>query len=116
MTTNAAPADIRKELAPQPGEPVVKSGVDKFFKTDLEQILMNKGIKTVVIVGTVANGAVLHTATGASLRGLKVIVPVDGISAADLYPEQYTAWDLVNGPGTRRQTTITRFNLIQYEK
>ena len=114
ITRGASEIDIRKELAPLAGEPIVKSGVDKFFGTDLEKILETKGIQTVIVVGTSAHGAVLHTATGAALRGLNVIVPVDGMSADAPYAEQYTSWHLVNGPGTRRQTTLTRIGLIRF--
>ena len=114
LTRNASEADIRKEVAPLAGESVVKSGVDKFFGTDLEEILKDKGVRTVIVVGTSAHGAVLHTATGAALRGLKVIVPVDGMSSTEPYAEQYTAWHLANGPGTRRQTTLTRIDMITF--
>ncbi len=113
-TRGANVTDIREELLPLAEEPIVKSGVDKFFGTDLEKILREKGIKTVILVGTSAHGAVLHTATGAVLRGLQIIVPVDGMSSCDPYAEQYTAWHLVNGPGTRRQTALTRISLIQF--
>ena len=67
-----------------------------------------------IIVGTTAEGAVLHTATGASMRGFQVIVPIDGMSAGTLYAEQYTAWHLVNAPGKRRRTTLTRFDMIGF--
>src|ERR1051326_5795131 len=53
ITTAATPADILKEVAPQDGEPIVKSSADKFFGTDLEKILKEKGIKTVIVTGTV---------------------------------------------------------------
>ena len=114
LTSKGTRASIWPEVAPQGEEPIVKSSVDKFFKTDLGKILQDKGIKTVIIVGTTAEGAVLHTATGAALRGLQVIVPVDGMSAGTLYAEQYTAWHLVNAPGSRRRTTLTRFDMIQF--
>jgi nicotinamidase-related amidase len=114
LTRGASETDIRKELSPLAGEPIVKSGVDKFFMTDLENILKSRGIETVILVGTSAHGAVLHTATGAAQRGLKVIVPVDGMSSDDLYAEQYTCWHLVNSPGTRRETTLTRIGLITF--
>jgi nicotinamidase-related amidase len=114
LTRGASETDIRKELSPFAGEPIVKSGVDKFFRTDLEEILKSRGIQTVILVGTSAHGAVLHTATGAAQRGLKVIVPVDGMSADDVYAEQYTCWHLVNSPGARRQTTLTRIRLITF--
>lgn len=64
--------------------------------------------------GTTAEGAVIHTATGAAMRGFKVIVPVDGMSAGTLYAEQYTAWHLVNAPGSRKGTTLTKFDLIAF--
>ena len=114
LTSSATEADIRKEVAPLPGEPVVRSGVDKFFGTDLEDILKAKGIETVIVVGTSAHGAVLHTAAGAALRGLQVVVPVDGMSATEPYAEQYTAWHLANSPGTRRRTTLTRIDMITF--
>lgn len=114
LTRNAGEADIREELSPQTGEPIVKSGVDKFYGTELQGILEAKGIRTVILAGTSAHGAVLHTATGATLRGLKVIVPVDGMSAGNPYAEQYTSWHLENSPGTRRQATLTRINLITF--
>jgi nicotinamidase-related amidase len=114
LTRNASTADIREEVSPHPGDPIVKSGVDKFHGTELEEILRAKGIQTVILVGTSAHGAVLHTATGAAMRGFRVIVPVDGMSAGDPYAEQYTSWHLVNGPGTRRQTTLTCIDLIRW--
>ena len=113
LTSRAGVADIRKEVAPIAGEPIVRSGVDKFFRTNLEEILKEKGVKTVILVGTSAHGAVLHTATGAALRGWEVIVPVDAISAGEPYAEQYTVWHLVNAPGTRRKTTVTRVGFLE---
>jgi nicotinamidase-related amidase len=107
-------ADIYQEVAPQAGEPVVTSGPDKFWGTDLEKILKEKGIQTVITVGTAAHGAVLYTASGAALRGLKVIVPVDGMSADIPYVEQYTAWHLANAPRVGPQVTLTRMDMIQY--
>ena len=67
-----------------------------------------------IIAGTTAEGAVLHTATGAAMRGFRVIVPIDGMSAGTLYAEQYTAWHLVNAPGSRRRTTLTKFAMIEF--
>jgi nicotinamidase-related amidase len=107
-------ADIAKELAPQGGEPVVTSGPDKFLGTDLEKILKEKNVKTVIVAGTAANGAVLYTASGAALRGMQVIVPVDGMSAGSLYPEQYTAWNLANAPRVSAQVILSRTDMIQF--
>lgn len=114
LSPNAQAADIAAELAPQKDEPVVTSGPDKFLGTDLEKLLKERNIQTVIVVGTAAHGAVLHTASGAALRGMKVIVPVDGISAETLYPEQYSVWHLLNAPRIGAQTTITRTDLIAF--
>jgi nicotinamidase-related amidase len=99
------------EITPEKGEPVVQSGVDKFYQTELESILEKHAIKTVILVGTSAHGAVLHTATGAAARGYTVIVPVDGLSAGLAYCEQYTVWHLANAPGTKN-TVVTRMDWI----
>lgn len=114
LTALGNPLDIAKQLAPSPGDPIVKSKVDKFYKTNLEKILQKRGIKTVIITGYAANGAVLHTATGAAIRGYNVIVPVDGMSADNPYAEQYTAWHMLNSPGTRNRATLTQANMISF--
>jgi nicotinamidase-related amidase len=107
-------ADTVPELAPMDSEPVVSSGVDKFVNTDLEKILKAGGTQTVIAIGTAAHGAVLYTASAAALRGLKVIVPVDGMSASTTYPEQYTAWHLVNAPVVSANVTLTKLDLIKF--
>ena len=104
-------------LAPKDGEPIVKSGADKFINTDLDKILKDKGIKGVIVVGTLAYGGVLHTASQAALRGYKVVVPLDGMSSPNeqtLYSEQYTAWHLANGPGLAANVTLTKMDMIKF--
>jgi nicotinamidase-related amidase len=108
------PADIVPELTATPNDPLVASTVDKFYNTDLGQNLADHQIKTVIITGTAANGAVLHTATGASFRGYEVIVPVDCMFANDLYAEQYTAWHMLNSPGTRRKASLSTADQITF--
>jgi nicotinamidase-related amidase len=114
LTPGASVSDVLKEVAPRGGEATVMSGPDKFLGTDLEKILKDKGFQTVLVVGTAAHGAVIYTASGAALRGLKVIVPVDGMSAENPYAEQYTAWHLLNAPRVGPQVTLTRTDMIQF--
>ncbi|HEY1268396.1 MAG TPA: isochorismatase family protein [Candidatus Binatia bacterium] len=113
ITSASTPADILKEVAPQDGEPIVKAAADKFHGTDLEKILKEKGIKTVIVTGTAAQGAVLNTGSQAAFRGIKVVIPVDGMSAENLYFEQYTAYHMTNSPGVGQQTTLTRIDMIK---
>jgi nicotinamidase-related amidase len=115
LTHIGNPRDIAKQLAPMPGDPIVKSNVDKFYDTNLEEILHKKGIRTVIVTGFAANGAVLHTATSAAFRGFNVIVPIDCMSTANiLYAEQYTAWHMLNSPGTREKAVLTKSDLFDF--
>ncbi len=114
LSAGATVADIAAELAPKANESVVTSGPDKFLGTDLEKILKEKNVKTVIVTGTAAHGAVLYTASEAALRGMKVIVPVDGLSAESLYPEQYTVWNLANAPRVSAQVTLTKIDMIKF--
>ena len=104
-------------LAPKSGEPIVTSGADKFVNTDLEKMLKDKGVSTAIVVGTLANGGVLHTASEAALRGFKVVVPVDGMSSPNentLYTEQYTAWHLGSTPLFGGRVALTKMDLIKF--
>jgi nicotinamidase-related amidase len=112
---NSVPADILPALTPAPGEQVLPPlGPDKFNNSDLEKTLKDKGIKTVVAMGTQAQTSVLHTGATASLRGFKVIVPVDGMSADDVFPELYTAWHLATAARISSNVTLTKFDLIGF--
>ena len=114
LVRGATSADVLPPVAPLGSEPMVTSGTDKFLGTDLEATLHAKGIKTVIILGVVAQGAVLTTATEAALRGFQVVVPVDGVSSDSVYAEQYTAWDLMNAPVIAGHVVLTRTDLISF--
>lgn len=75
-------AEIVAELAPREGERVMrKPRYDGFYGTQLDHLLHLWGIRHVVILGTVANICVLHTAGSAALRWFDVTVVEDGVSA-----------------------------------
>ena len=107
---------VDQGLAPRPGEFVVRGGADKFIGSDLEMRLRDKGIKTVIVTGTSAQGAVVGTSNGAVQRGYKAVVPVDGMSAEDPYNEQYAAWHLYKGGpiNLTDNVTLTRSDLIRF--
>jgi len=116
ITGGATSADIATVLAPKEGDPVVQSGANKFINTDLEKILKDKGIKTVIVTGTASEGAVLNTAAYAALKGMNVILPVDGMSSTNPYAEQYVAWHFANAPGVSAKTTLTAIDEIKFGK
>lgn len=107
-------ADVIKDVAPEANEPHVLSGPDKFLNTDLDKILKDKGIKTVIAVGTASNGAVFFTASGAVFRGMSVIVPVDGMSSIEPVAEYATVLDFLTAPGVSAKTTLTRSDMIKF--
>jgi nicotinamidase-related amidase len=75
-------AEIVPQLAPVPGDVVVrKVRYDGFYGTPLAHELHRRRIDTLVITGTVSNICVLHTAGSAALRWMRVVVPVDAVSA-----------------------------------
>jgi len=87
---------------------------DKFLGTDFEKMLKDKGITTLVMVGTTAQGAVLYTGSEAALRGFNVVVPVDGSSASSPYAEQAATWVLANAPTISTKVTLTRSDMVSY--
>lgn len=107
-------ADVIKDVAPLANEPHVQAGPDKFLNTGLEKILKDKGIQTVIAVGTASNGAVLFTGASAAMRGFKVIVPVDGMSAAQPYADLTTAYTFATAPLVSAKSTLTRIDMIKF--
>src|SRR5271169_5595703 len=79
---------VLPEVARKESEPLVTAFLDKFMRTSkdgsqdtgLDKMLKDKGIKTVILVGSAANGAVLFTTTSAFFHGYQTVVPVDGMS------------------------------------
>lgn len=114
-TRNGTRDTILKPVTPKDDEPIVKASVNKFFGTQLDELLKAKGIKTVIVCGTTASGAVLHTATAAAQYGYKIIQPVDCMPAASLYEEQSALWSLVNGPATSKMLIPTTLPAIRME-
>ncbi len=111
----ATAADVLKELAPASGEPVLPPlGPDKFIDGELDKMLKQHGIKTVIALGTQAQTSVLHTGATAALKRFKVVVPVDAMSSDDAFPELYTAWHLANAARIGPQVTLTTTEMIGF--
>jgi len=122
-TSSAPGATTLPEVAPRPDDPIVVGRADKFFNTQLDDLLRNRGIRTAVIVGTAANGAVLYTAFGANLRGYTAVVAEDGISAPDDFAVLLTRYQLLNQPGVSNPAneplregavTLSRTDLLSF--
>jgi nicotinamidase-related amidase len=78
--------DIIPQLYPQKGEPVIdKPGKGAFFATDLQLILQNRGIESLIVCGVTTEVCVHTTVREANDRGYRCLVPGD--CCASYFPE-----------------------------
>jgi len=82
--------DIIPELYPAAGEPVIdKPGKGAFYQTDLELMLRNRGIETLLVCGVTTEVCVNTTVREANDRGFRCIVLAD--CCASYFPEFHEA-------------------------
>src|SRR5438128_3643629 len=80
--------DIYPELAPAPGEHVIKKHrYSGFFGTDLDMILREWGVDTVIISGTTTENCCHATARDAMFRNYRVVFLSDATATYD-YPDR----------------------------
>jgi len=78
--------DIIDELKPAPGEPVVdKPGKGAFYATDLDSMLHNRGIRSLVVCGVTTEVCVNTTVREANDRGYDCLVLEDCVGS--YFPE-----------------------------
>ena len=74
-------AAIIDELAPQPGDRIIRKWrPSAFFRTDLEVFLGVGGIDTLLLTGTSISGCVRATATDAFMRDIRPMIVREGIA------------------------------------
>lgn len=77
--------DMVDELQPLPGEPVIdKPGYGAFYQTDLELLLRNAGVTSLVLTGVTTNVCVQSTLREAVDRGFECITVEDGCATSDM--------------------------------
>ena len=84
--------EIISELKPQPDDLICpKNRYDGFYGTWLDHFLTRVWhVQHLVIVGTVANICVLHTAASAGLRWFNIVIPADGVAALTEFDQAMT--------------------------
>jgi len=113
-------ASILPEVAPRGDEPFPATmGGDKFYNSNLDQILKDAGVTTLLLVGTTAVNAVVNTAFAAAARGYTVVVAEDGISSDNDFQTFYARYHLLlqnleNVPLRPRAATLTRMELVSF--
>jgi biuret amidohydrolase len=82
--------DIIAALYPRPGEPVIdKPGKGAFYQTDLDLMLRNRGIETLLVCGVTTEVCVNTTVREANDRGYRCVVLAD--CCASYFPEFHAA-------------------------
>jgi biuret amidohydrolase len=82
MLEGTPAVEVMDELAPRPGEPIVRgTGGSGFEGTPLDTILRVAGVDTLVLAGVATDVAVESTARGASDLGYRTIVVSDACAA-----------------------------------
>jgi len=77
-------AQIVEELKPQKGDfRIPKRKYSAFQGTDLDHLLRELKVDTVILTGIITDICIQHTAADAFFRGYKIIVPQDCVEAAD---------------------------------
>ena len=91
--------DIIHQLYPKEGEPVIdKPGKGSFHATDLHQILLDRGIKTLVVCGVTLEVCVHTTVREANDRGYECVVLSDCV--ASYFPEfQRVGLEMIKAQG-----------------
>jgi nicotinamidase-related amidase len=112
------------EVAPAPGDPIITSyAQDRFYNTDLDNVLTAKGITTVILTGWKVSGSVVYTSVGATLRGYTVVVPTDASLAATDYEVAIGLFQILNQnsanatnePLKTRASTLSRTDMITFQ-
>jgi isochorismate hydrolase len=108
-------------VKPEANDPVIPSkGQDRFFATELDNVLKAKGITTVILTGWKISGSILYTSVGATLRGYTVVVPNDTTSAPAEYEIPIGVYAILNQnaanpknePLKPKTSTLSRSDLI----
>ena len=105
-------AQVIDELAPlQQDYCIKKRRFSGFFQTDLDLVLRELGVKTVVVTGVVTNICVRSTCHDAFFLGYNVVVPTDCVRATGPREQESTLWDLETqyGSVTTSDKVIQKF-------
>jgi len=98
-------------------EPVIyPDSFDKFFGGELQTFLSERGVKNLVVVGSLTNVAVLYTSSSAArVYGYNVILPLDGVNAHTEYEHEYAIHQFTVLPrDTNTHFRFTRLSAIRF--
>jgi nicotinamidase-related amidase len=110
--------EVATPLKRRDNEPVIyPDAFDKFTGGELQSLLQDKGIKTVIITGASTNAAVLYTATTAArMHRYTVVIPMDGMVANSNYEQEYTFHQFTVLPSDAgKQFQFTKLEMVTFK-
>ncbi len=109
------------DVAPAGGETVFQSyAQDRFYNTELDKMLKDKGVTTLILMGWKVSGSVTYTSVGATLRGYTVVIPMDATAANTDHEAAAGIFQILNQadsnpsnqPLKTKASTLSRTDLI----
>jgi nicotinamidase-related amidase len=89
---------------------------DKFMSGELRDVLEKSGCRSLIIVGSATNFAVLYTATTAArVYRYDVVIPLDGVNAKRQYEHEYAIHQMTILPASaNKQFRFTTLKQIEF--
>jgi len=99
-------AEIIGELKPKKGDfRIFKRKYSAFQGTDLDMLLRELKVDTLILTGVVTDICIQHTAADAFFRGYRVIVPQDCVEAVDAPTQEAAIKFLIKAYGAKITTS-----------
>ena len=109
LHSDAPETAIHSDLAPQPGDIVVrKTRVGAFSTTDLDRQLRDRGVTTLILAGISTSGVLLSTVRDAADRDYRIVVLAD--VSADPDPEAHAFLTTRIFPRQAHVTTLAQLD------
>jgi nicotinamidase-related amidase len=111
--------EVALPLRRRDSEPVIyPDAFDKFFGGELQSFLSEKGVKNLVVVGSLTNVAVLYTSSAAArVYGYEVVLPLDGANAHSKYEHEYAIHQFTILPrDTNKKFHFTSLSKIRFQR
>ena len=109
--------EVAAPLKRRESEPVLyPDGFDKFTGGELKAELDKRNCRSLIIVGSATNFAVLYTATTAArIYRYDVVVPLDGVNAKRQYEHEYAIHQMTILPASaHKQFRFTNLSMIEF--
>jgi nicotinamidase-related amidase len=109
--------EVAGPLRQRESEPVLyPDAFDKFMDGELKAELDKRNCRSLVIVGSATNFAVLYTATTAArMFRYDVVIPLDGVNAKRNYEHEYAIHQMTILPASaHKQFRFTNLGMIEF--